>query len=269
MDIIYDELSKGYPFIYSGHSKESGGHAFVADGVDAEGLLHINWGWSGHSDGYYDFRLLNPDGEGGFDDSQQIVTGIRPETLKGDIYGSYLYTPEPFKLSYDNEKRTVTIHEYGIFNYCGKRILGDVGILFENLTTPENTDTLTFLREGEVLEMAYGWGENEVVLEWEFAPGNYRVYLASKDVHETEWQMGRVPGLGTFYYEMTVGEDKNVIIGAEPVSTGIESILFNASTNNHYQLGDNIYDLNGRMIGNSDIKHQKGLFIVNGKKVLK
>ena len=117
--------------------------------------------------------------------------------------------------------------------------------------------------------MAYGWGENEVVLEWEFAPGNYRVYLASKDVHETEWQMGRVPGLGTFYYEMTVGEDKNVIIGAEPVSTGIESILFNASTNNHYQLGDNIYDLNGRMIGNSDIKHQKGLFIVNGKKVLK
>lgn len=269
MSIIYDELSKGYPFIYSGHSEESGGHAFVADGVDAEGLLHINWGWSGQNDGYYDFRLLNPEGEGGFYDSQQVVTGIRPEALESDTYGSSLYTPAPFKLSYDNEKRTMTVYEYGIYNWCGKRIVGDVGILFENMTNPEKSDTLSFPLEGEPLEMNYGWGEGEDVHEWEFAPGNYRVYLASKDVHETEWQMGRVPGLGAFYYEMTVDEDKNVIIGAEPVSTGIESILFNATTNNHYQLGDNIYDLNGRMVGNSDAKHQKGIFIVNGKKVLK
>jgi len=57
--IIYDELATGRPVVYCG-SSEQGGHAFVCDGYDGNGLFHINWGWSGHDDGYFSLAVLNP-----------------------------------------------------------------------------------------------------------------------------------------------------------------------------------------------------------------
>lgn len=40
------------PLSYTGRS-ESGGHAFVMDGYDTDGLFHMNWGWNGSRNGYY------------------------------------------------------------------------------------------------------------------------------------------------------------------------------------------------------------------------
>ncbi len=49
--MIYEELTMGNPVYYSGNSGE--GHAFVIDGFDESGYVHVNWGWSGDSDGYF------------------------------------------------------------------------------------------------------------------------------------------------------------------------------------------------------------------------
>lgn len=46
--------------MYSGASS-GGGHAFVCDGADGNGLYHINWGWNGYQDGYFDITILNPE----------------------------------------------------------------------------------------------------------------------------------------------------------------------------------------------------------------
>ncbi len=61
--IITDELQEGRPIIYCGTGEE-GGHAFVVDGYDTNYFLHVNWGWGGYSDGYFDMNYMDPTGLG-------------------------------------------------------------------------------------------------------------------------------------------------------------------------------------------------------------
>ena len=68
MNIIKAELDAGRPVYYGGASDAGqGGHAFVCDGYDDNGYVHINWGWYGDSNGYFLVNRLNPSdlGEGG------------------------------------------------------------------------------------------------------------------------------------------------------------------------------------------------------------
>lgn len=76
MGLIFDELSNGRPIFYSGNSPKSGGHAFVLDGYDSTGKVHINWGWRGSDNDYYDIDLL--EGENNFCNNQSMVIGIMP-----------------------------------------------------------------------------------------------------------------------------------------------------------------------------------------------
>ena len=79
------ELIAARPIVYSG-SGSGGGHAFVCDGYDTEGLFHINWGWGGMSDGYFNLNYLVPSdlgigggAGGGFSLGQGAVVGIKPD----------------------------------------------------------------------------------------------------------------------------------------------------------------------------------------------
>ena len=83
--LLRNELIAFRPIIYSGDGS-GGGHAFVCDGYDAEGLFHINWGWGGMSDGYFNLNYLVPSSlgigggaGGGFSFSQGAVVGIMPD----------------------------------------------------------------------------------------------------------------------------------------------------------------------------------------------
>ena len=84
-DMLYSELEASRPVIYSG-SKKSGGHAFICDGYDGEGLFHINWGWNSQSNGYFLLNVLNADMQGtgsasgvyGYVYSQAAIVGIEP-----------------------------------------------------------------------------------------------------------------------------------------------------------------------------------------------
>lgn len=50
---VMQELSEGYPILVVG-----GNHAFVFDGYDERGFIHINWGWEGENDGYFDINTV-------------------------------------------------------------------------------------------------------------------------------------------------------------------------------------------------------------------
>ncbi len=63
-DLLYGELEQGYPILFSGFSS-GGGHAFVIDGFDGDNLFHLNWGWSGGSNGWFLIGILNPDDNSG------------------------------------------------------------------------------------------------------------------------------------------------------------------------------------------------------------
>ena len=74
------KLAQGIPIYYSG-SGQNGGHAFVLDGYDNEGRFHVNWGWGGSFDGYFETLSLNP-ANYQFNTFQAMVTGepYRPLT---------------------------------------------------------------------------------------------------------------------------------------------------------------------------------------------
>lgn len=59
--MMYNELAQGRPIIYSGYDSSSGSHAFVLDGY-RDGMFHINWGWSGDYDSYWQLSALTPRG---------------------------------------------------------------------------------------------------------------------------------------------------------------------------------------------------------------
>lgn len=58
--MLRHELEAGRPIVYAGHNMDLGGHAFNIDGVDANGFYHVNWGYNGSYDGWYDLDWLNP-----------------------------------------------------------------------------------------------------------------------------------------------------------------------------------------------------------------
>ena len=89
--IMDKELTAKRPILYGGQSSD-GGHEFVCDGTDGNGLYHINWGWGGYQDGYFDVTILNPDKGGagsgsapdGYNQSCSMIIGIAPDNGKVD-----------------------------------------------------------------------------------------------------------------------------------------------------------------------------------------
>lgn len=75
---LNSELNAGRPIIERG-SGDVGGHAFVCDGYDNNGLYHINWGWGGYLNGYFAHDNLSPDSAYIFNDGNALVVGIEPD----------------------------------------------------------------------------------------------------------------------------------------------------------------------------------------------
>ena len=89
--LIDKELQAKRPILYGGQTTKSG-HQFVCDGSDGNGLYHINWGWGGYQDGYFDITILNP-GQGGigagnvtdgYNRDCDMIIGIQPDNGKVD-----------------------------------------------------------------------------------------------------------------------------------------------------------------------------------------
>lgn len=91
MTLIDNELKAKRPILYSGKSSD-GGHEFVCDGSDGKGLYHINWGWGGYQDGYFDLTILQPQKGGagsgsavdGYNRDCSMIIGIAPDNGKVD-----------------------------------------------------------------------------------------------------------------------------------------------------------------------------------------
>ena len=90
--LIDQELINKRPVLYAGLTATLSGHQFVCDGADGKGFYHINWGWSGNSDGYYDIAILSPDergigagaGSNGYNRDVNMMIGLQPDNGKKD-----------------------------------------------------------------------------------------------------------------------------------------------------------------------------------------
>lgn len=90
---VYTSLQHKHPLIITGSKRNSSAHAFVCDGADGKGLFHINWGWNGSYNGFYDLTLLDPKGSGeggstaagGYSVHRKIYYNIQPATDKDTL----------------------------------------------------------------------------------------------------------------------------------------------------------------------------------------
>jgi hypothetical protein len=87
-DLVYSELDAGRPMIYNGTAGSGGGHSFICDGFEYGDYFHINWGWGGMGNGFFQLSILNPSASGiggsssseGYNMKQNIIYNIIPGT---------------------------------------------------------------------------------------------------------------------------------------------------------------------------------------------
>ncbi len=90
-DLVYEELKAGRPMIYNGTAGSGGGHSFICDGFEYGDYFHINWGWGGMGNGYFQLSILNPSASGiggsssseGYNMKQNIIYNIIPGAASG------------------------------------------------------------------------------------------------------------------------------------------------------------------------------------------
>ena len=127
LTMIQNELNQGRPVLYSGRDTGGiGGHAWVCDGYDANGNLHMNWGWGGMDDGYYLSTDLDPDGLN-WSWGEAAIIGIKP----GDVTGvNNLASDQAFTVYPNPASTSITIAgntsnspvEYAIYDVLGNRM---------------------------------------------------------------------------------------------------------------------------------------------------
>ncbi len=96
MDMVYNELSNRRPLYYQGVYVDfnpttglvAAGHSFLIDGYNEQGMVHVNWGWYGNYDGYFDIALLEVRGLK-FNTYQDMAISFMPDAslvgLTGDV----------------------------------------------------------------------------------------------------------------------------------------------------------------------------------------
>lgn len=97
--LIQGELSEGHPVLYAGQDQSQGGHQFILDGCNADGLYHFNFGWTGRGDGFYSLDVLAPFNDqgifkyplGNFASRQEMVCYVVPQEYgqkSGEFYAT-------------------------------------------------------------------------------------------------------------------------------------------------------------------------------------
>lgn len=127
--ILQHQLDNGMPFILGGgDEQEENGHSFVGDGYKSDGSIHINWGWDGMMDGYFQLCALTPSvvGTGGgtsmnFSFYQHAIINIRPDINEAT---SMLHLTDELYSEADTIVQGEKIHIEAAVNSTGKTPCG-------------------------------------------------------------------------------------------------------------------------------------------------
>lgn len=267
METIYKELSARRPILYGANDAGVGGHSFVFDGYDADGLVHVNWGWDGKADGYYNVSdlapVLNPI-SGPTEHyilDQAMVIGFKcQETPDPDEqYKSSIVIIGDYRLEF--QKSYVRVKSDYFANLSFLCFYGSIGVYFKSAEGKDehNMYVPIKIKARELQTIAPNYlndGISAMTITGSIAPGNYVVYLASKAIQETEPSPIRVPG-GPICYYVTVHEDGSKEASEpQPLASSISNITYADKTSAIYNLA-----------GQRQQQLRKGINIVDGKKI--
>lgn len=191
-EMIYGQLASGRPMVYTGASKDVG-HAFVCDGYERQedrNYYHINWGWSGNGDGFFELSRLNPEQLGigggnsmnGFNMMQSAILNIKPDegTEQSQIDFWQYGTLVPDEMTAKRRGRVnmrFTGNSYfgggAVVNGCIETVTAVIGFKYTDMSHgtseyQELSDRMTF---------GYGSGFNEFEMPCQLFPEKDGTYL--------------------------------------------------------------------------------------------
>ncbi len=274
LQTIYGELAQQRPLLYMSTDATYGAHAFVIDGCRAQdGYLHVNWGWSGDADGYFDFFNLTPRtnyqeayGMQGYDfskdvQSQSMLTGITAPG-KGDFaYEAYWCMDGEETISVDGD--SIMLHLPTLINYHFQPFEGLVALCIENPITGKGTLQPFYYSawEKNTIPSLSGWNAMDVPyfksITDNLDDGDYDLYLMAWDQRAltagTNPQYIRFPARndGNENYNVWRMTKKDGHLSIRKLTTPVDDAIETAVSAPR-PAGTAIYDLLGRRLSNSD-----------------
>ena len=191
IELLKSELQAGRPVLYSGTSSSMGGHAFICDGYDSDNFFHINWGWDGYLDAYFNLNLLNPYdsynvGYTGFSTQQSAVIGIQEPTEGSVSHGGMVvrsFAPIEDSFAQDDTLKLSLSIEYATgepkdFN-IGYEFRGEKNYRYK-FTGSANTFSLEGFSYYPYIELSWP--------NFNIDPGTYEFHFIYNEVGTEEWK---------------------------------------------------------------------------------
>ena len=254
MEKIFAELNDGCPILY-GAQRSDGGHEFVFDGYDEDGKVHVNWGWEGSQDGWFDIASLN-----GYTSGQEMVL-----VRKNDVLLPYQsYWGMDGDLVIKNPTVTALNASFVAYNLDYNAFSGKIGLLAMNLDTKEITEL-----DAQNVEKEYMYGgymSFSAVDITRLPQGTYRVFVGSFcNGQDIEWQPIRAHEQYNNSYILTISDNIKLEKENNANWTDIDEVRITSDVNAPVRY----YDLQGREV---DASHRGMVIMRQGstsKKVIR
>ncbi len=259
--LLYNELSSGNPILYCGTDQGQGGHAFVIDGIDADGLVHVNWGWDGECNGFYNISDLSPvdergNNQGHFISEQSMVFGLRARVEKeADEHMESIWCSPNESYSVTGGKKRISIDLPVTYNYHFLQYTGTLYLVLENVEDALAEKQAFAIGQSNSYSTYYGFSTSQMFLTTKLQAGNYLAYVASKAEFDLDYQPIRCLGGPICYNVVTDADGNNVVSGPQAMGepTAIQQLKLDKDT----AASPRYFDLQGREVPSTT----KGLLI--------
>lgn len=212
MDEIVVELQGSRPVFIEALTKNDEGHAFVCDGIQADGYIHINWGWGGYGNGYFALSAMNPTNQGiggasddgAFTEQVTLYTGIQPNQggqTEPMIVSSGIDMTSAAAIA-KSSKVSVTIYAFqnaGLAEESGK-------IAFMLYQNGEKYQTVGTGRSWQLKPMHYYRSVDASASMTNIPAGEYEMLVGVDVTNRTQYPI-YTHGIGEKRYQMTVTSD--------------------------------------------------------------
>lgn len=202
------ELNEARPVLYAAFS-QTAGHVFVCDGYDSNNLFHINWGWGGNGNGYFELGSLNPNAPNavgaadGFNRDQSMLVRIqKPDQQNRVTYSLGMYAGNLKGQTDIFSKNDLYSMHYECKNYGTNTFVGFLGLGYYDsnyqLKLLENTATSQLtLPSGSIKS----YDQYRLSLPSNFSEGMYRIFAVYRPNDSIRWTI--IPGLSAVQLQIT------------------------------------------------------------------
>lgn len=217
-NLIKGELNNGRAVLYSGADMGNAGHAFICDGYNAEGLYHINWGWGGYNDGYFDFCSLDFE----YVNMQSAVCGIKPGSSSVSPVDVLSYESITTSETLPIEKATSLICKINKLSCYGSDFKGYLGLVLCNSDG-------TIVKSLAVTEVSYKDTyyynfSRSLTLPSDLADGTYQLRIGAGSTADN---LEVVKGTGSYsYLTLTVSNGSITVSGYQPEAAKLSIVSY-------------------------------------------